>query len=79
MCEPWRNLPVRGYDQHYKAIGPAHREGTMSFLAWFFTVFFVLAFIVGPIVGPEDRPHMKRPDDKSIRPPVGSWFGTWRR
>ena len=69
----------RSYDRHRRAIGPAHREGTMSFLAWFFTVFFVLAIVFGPIFGAEDRPHMKRPEDKSIRMAVGSWFHAHRR
>jgi len=51
----------------------------MSFLAWFFTVFFVLYFVVGPIFGAEDRPNIKRPEDRNIRPPVGSWFHKLRR
>lgn len=51
----------------------------MSFLAWFFTVFFVLAIVIGPIIGPDDRPHMKRPEDKTIRMAVGSWFHSERR
>ena len=51
----------------------------MSFLAWFFTVFFVLAIEFGPIFGAEDRPHMKRPDDKTIRMMVGDWFHASRR
>jgi hypothetical protein len=42
-------------------------------------VFFVLAIVVGPSFGPEDRPHMKRPDDKTIRMAVGSWFAARRR
>ena len=50
----------------------------MSFLAWFFTVFFVLV-IVGSILGPDDRPYMKRPEDKTIRMAVGSWFHGLRR
>jgi hypothetical protein len=48
-------------------------EATMSFLAVFFTVFFVLV-VLGSIWGPEDRPYMKRPEDRSIRMPVGIWF-----
>jgi hypothetical protein len=51
----------------------------MSFLAVFFTVFFVLYVVVGPIWGAEDRPYMKRPEDRSIRMPVGSWFFHRRR
>ena len=35
--------------------------------------FFVL-YLIGGIWGREDRPYMKRPDDRSIRMPVGSWF-----
>jgi hypothetical protein len=54
-------------------------EATMSFLAVFFTVFFVLYFVVGAIWGVEDRPYMKRPEDRSIRMPVGSWFFHRRR
>lgn len=51
----------------------------MPFLAWFFTVFFVLYFVAGPIFGAEDRPNMKRPEDRSIRAAVGSWFHVARR
>lgn len=46
----------------------------MSFLAVFFTVFFVLYIVAGPIFGAEDRPYMKRPEDRTIRMPVGDWF-----
>jgi hypothetical protein len=46
----------------------------MSFLAVFFLVFCVLYFIGGPLFGAQDLPYMKRPDDKRIRMPVGSWF-----
>jgi hypothetical protein len=31
------------------------------------------------IWGVEDRPYMKRPEDRSIRMPVGSWFFHRRR
>jgi hypothetical protein len=48
-------------------------EAAMSFLAVFFTAFFVLV-LLSSIWGAEDRPHMKRPEDRSIRMPVGSWF-----
>jgi hypothetical protein len=47
----------------------------MSFLAVFLLMFFVLYAVLGPIFGAEDRPNMKRPEDKTIRPMVGSWFG----
>jgi hypothetical protein len=46
----------------------------MSFLAVFLTVFFVLYCVFGPILGAEDRPNMKRPEDRTIRSMVGSWF-----
>ena len=46
----------------------------MSFLAVFFIIFFVLYAVGGPLFGANDLPYMKRPDDKKIRMPVGSWF-----
>jgi len=46
----------------------------MSFLAVFFTVFFVLYIVYGAFLGFEEKPYMKRPEDRSIRMPVGSWF-----
>jgi hypothetical protein len=46
----------------------------MSFLAVFLTLFFVLYCVAGPIFGAEDRPNMKRPEDRTIRSTVGSWF-----
>lgn len=46
----------------------------MSFLAVFFTVFFVIYIVYGGFFGAEDRPYMKRPEDRDIRMPVGSWF-----
>jgi hypothetical protein len=46
----------------------------MSFLAVFFTLFFVIYIVSGAVSGLEDKPYMKRPEDKSIRMPVGSWF-----
>jgi hypothetical protein len=51
----------------------------VSFLAWFFTVFFVLYFVAGPIFGADSRSNLKRPEDRSIRPTVGSWFHEPRR
>jgi hypothetical protein len=50
----------------------------MSFLAVFFTVFFVLYVLAG-FFGAEDRPYMKRPEDRTIRMPVGDWFYKLRR
>jgi hypothetical protein len=46
----------------------------MSFLAVFFITFFVIYCVLGPLLGAEDRPNMKRPEDRTIRPMVGSWF-----
>jgi hypothetical protein len=46
----------------------------MSFLAVFFTLFFVIYIVWGALSGLEDKPYMKRPEDKSIRMPVGAWF-----
>ena len=38
-----------------------------------------LTWTVGSILGPDDRPYMKRPEDKTIRVAVGSWFRGVRR
>jgi len=46
----------------------------MSFLAVFFTLFFLIYIVWGAVSGLEDKPYMKRPEDRSIRMPVGSWF-----
>jgi hypothetical protein len=46
----------------------------MSFLAVFFTLFFVIWIVWGALSGLEDKPYMKRPEDRSIRMPVGGWF-----
>ena len=41
----------------------------------------LVTYIVwGAISGLEDKPYMKRPEDRSIRMPVGSWFaGVFQR